>query len=66
VESSVGIAQAVYMSTLADYYDLDGPLLLNRDIAKGISYNAERLTLDHDLIGGPELNQDVVPNQKTL
>jgi len=65
VESSVGIAQAAYMASLADYFDLDGPLLLERDIATGLSYEVEMLRLKQDLIGGPMLNQDVVQKQTT-
>ena len=63
VESSIGIAQAAYMASLADYFDLDGPLLLEKDIARGITYDREHLMLDHDMIGGPVLNQDVVQKQ---
>ncbi|MDZ4723038.1 MAG: enolase C-terminal domain-like protein [candidate division Zixibacteria bacterium] len=60
VESSVGIAQSVYMSSLADYYDLDGPHLLEHDIAQGINYNRESIEVDREIIGGPRLLRDVV------
>lgn len=60
VESSVGIAQSVYMSALADYFDLDGPLLLENDIAVGISYDRESINVDHEIIGGPKLRRDVL------
>lgn len=63
VESSIGIAQAAYMASLADYFDLDGPLLLDKDIASGITYDREHLMLDHDMIGGPVLRHDVVQKQ---
>jgi len=60
VESSVGIAQSVYMSSLADYFDLDGPLLLEDDIARGISFDKESIKVDREMIGGPKLRRDVV------
>lgn len=60
VESSVGIAQSVYMSSLADYFDLDGPLLLVDDIARGISFDKESIRVDREIIGGPKLKRDVV------
>jgi len=60
VESSVGIAQSVYMSSLADYHDLDAPQLLVDDIADGISYNREVIEVDREIIGGPKLKRDVV------
>jgi L-alanine-DL-glutamate epimerase-like enolase superfamily enzyme len=60
VESTVGIAQSVYMSSLADYHDLDAPQLLVDDIADGISYNREVIEVDREIIGGPKLKRDVV------
>lgn len=60
VESSVGISQAVYMSSLADYFDLDGPLLLEDDIARGIRYKRESIEVDREIIGGPKLKRDVL------
>lgn len=60
VESSVGIAQSVYMSAQADYFDLDGPLLLEDDIGSGIRYDRESIEVDREIIGGPKLKRDVV------
>ncbi|MCK4301937.1 MAG: hypothetical protein KAW91_04155 [candidate division Zixibacteria bacterium] len=60
VGSSVGIAQSVYMSSQADYFDLDGPLLLENDIARGIRYDRESIEVDREMIGGPRLKRDVV------
>ncbi|MEW6412827.1 MAG: enolase C-terminal domain-like protein [Candidatus Zixiibacteriota bacterium] len=60
VESSVGIAQSVYMSSKADYFDLDGPLLLQDDIADGIKYDRESIEVDREIIGGPKLKRDVM------
>ncbi len=60
LESSVGIAQSVYMSAQADYFDLDGPLLLENDIASGIRYDRESIEVDREIIGGPKLKRDVV------
>jgi len=58
VESSVGIAPAVYMSSLADYFDLDGPLLLRNDIAERINFNLEKITVDDNIIGGPKIKKE--------
>ena len=60
VESSVGIAQSLYMSSMADYWDLDGPLLIEDDIATGINYCMDTIEVDREIIGGPKLKRDVV------
>ncbi|MFH1687314.1 MAG: enolase C-terminal domain-like protein [bacterium] len=60
VQSSLGIAQAVYMSSQADYFDLDGPLLLESDIGRGIRYNRESIEVDREIIGGPKIRRDIV------
>ncbi len=58
VESSVGIAPAVYLSSLADYFDLDGPLLMNQDIATGLNFNLEKIEITEDIIGGPKIKDE--------
>ncbi|MCX6827163.1 MAG: hypothetical protein NTV06_07865, partial [candidate division Zixibacteria bacterium] len=58
LESSIGIAPAVYLSSLADYFDLDGPLLLEEDTAVGINYNVEKIVVNDDIIGGPKLKRE--------
>jgi L-alanine-DL-glutamate epimerase-like enolase superfamily enzyme len=55
LESSVGIASAVYISSLADFLDLDGPLLLAKDIASGIEFNLDKINITEDIIGGPKV-----------
>ena len=60
VESSIGIAQSVYMSSLADYHDLDAPQLLENDIALGIIYDRETIKVDAEIIGGPALKRDMI------
>lgn len=60
VESSIGIAQSVYMSSLADYHDLDAPQLLETDIAQGIVYEKETIHVDREIIGGPALRREVI------
>ncbi|MBI5267906.1 MAG: hypothetical protein HY851_11805, partial [candidate division Zixibacteria bacterium] len=60
VASSIGIAQSVYMSSLADLIDLDGPQLLTDDIGRGIRYNREQIEVDREIIGGPTLIRDVI------
>jgi L-alanine-DL-glutamate epimerase-like enolase superfamily enzyme len=63
VESSIGIAQSVCMGSLADFLDLDGPLLLNHDIADGLTYESHNIVVGPDIVGGPRLRQDVVQKQ---
>lgn len=55
VESSVAISPALYMASLAHYFDLDGPLLLEEDCATGIMFNVEKMNLGEDIIGGPRM-----------
>lgn len=58
LESSVGISQSVYLSSLADYFDLDAPLLLKEDVAEGIRYQLEKISVDEDIIGGPRVKKE--------
>jgi L-alanine-DL-glutamate epimerase-like enolase superfamily enzyme len=58
VESSIGISQAAYLSALADYFDLDGPLLLKEDIATGVDFDGSTITLNKNIIGGPKLKSE--------
>ncbi len=60
VESSVGIAPAVYIGSLVDYFDLDGPLLLEKDISDDINYNKNIIAAGKNIIGGPKINKDVL------
>jgi len=60
VESPVGLSQAVYLSSMADCFDLDGPLLLADNIADGISYNREKIEIDDTIIGGPKLKKEYI------
>lgn len=57
VESSIGISQAVYLSSMADYFDLDGPILLKTDISSDIKYDMEKVSLDSNIIGGPKIEK---------
>jgi len=65
VESSVGISQAVYLSSLADYYDLDGPLLLKNNIATGINFDLDKITVNEDIIGGPKIKKEYIDDNST-
>jgi L-alanine-DL-glutamate epimerase-like enolase superfamily enzyme len=38
-ESSIGTAAIAQLLPLLDYVDMDGPLLLAEDIAKGVQYD---------------------------
>lgn len=58
IESSIGLSQAVYLSSRADYFDLDSPLLLKEDIATGLFYDIEKITVDHTIIGGPRIKEE--------
>jgi len=58
VESSIGIAPAVYMSSLGEYFDLDGPLLLEKDLSDDIEYMNEKMSLRDSIIGGPRLKKE--------
>lgn len=60
IESSVGVAQSVYMSSLADFHDLDAPLHLETDIARGLHFDGDTIKVDREIIGGPKLIRDVV------
>lgn len=63
VESSVALSQAVYMASLADYYDFDGPILLENMIAGGIDFNLEKVSVDEDIIGGPKVKKEFLDAQ---
>ena len=40
-ESTLGSAAIAHLMPLIDYVDVDGPLLLEEDIATGLTYNAD-------------------------
>jgi L-Ala-D/L-Glu epimerase len=44
-ESTIGSAAMAHLSPLVDYIDMDGPLLLNEDIATGLSYNGAKFNV---------------------
>ncbi len=58
IESSIGLSQAVYLSSRADYFDLDSTLLLIEDIATGVFYDIEKITVDDSIIGGPRIKEE--------
>ncbi len=60
LETSIGISQAVYLSSLAQYYDLDAPLLLERDVAVELKYDRERISVDAGIIGGPRISPEFI------
>jgi len=43
-ESSVGITAIAHIAPLLDYVDMDGAMLLAKDIAKGVEITPERVT----------------------
>ncbi len=45
VESSVGVTAAAHIAPLADYADLDGPLLITNDPFVGLHYEGARMIL---------------------
>ncbi len=60
VESSVAVAQSVYLGFLGDYFDLDGPLLIKHDPADGLIYKNEAINVDENIIGGPKLKKEFI------
>jgi L-Ala-D/L-Glu epimerase len=44
-ESTIGSAAIIQLAPLIDYIDVDGPLLLEEDLATGITYDAGKITL---------------------
>jgi L-alanine-DL-glutamate epimerase-like enolase superfamily enzyme len=58
VETSIGISQAIYLSSLADYFDLDGPLLLKNDVSSDIIYEGESISVGENIIGGPVMKRE--------
>jgi L-alanine-DL-glutamate epimerase-like enolase superfamily enzyme len=61
IESSIGIAPLVFMSALADYFDLDSPLLLKEDPGEGLHYKNEILNIDEKLIT-PRPKHELIEN----
>jgi L-alanine-DL-glutamate epimerase-like enolase superfamily enzyme len=47
-ESTIGSAAIAHLAPLADYLDMDGPLLLKEDLATGISYNNGKIRFSGD------------------
>jgi L-alanine-DL-glutamate epimerase-like enolase superfamily enzyme len=45
VESSVGVTASAHIDPLADYVDLDGPLLIANDPFAGLRYEGARILL---------------------
>lgn len=46
-ESSIGTAAAAHLLPLVDYADIDGPLLLKEDLAKGLTYNNGNISVSN-------------------
>lgn len=58
-ETSCAVTAAAHLSSLVDWLDLDGPLLIKNDIFKGISYSDGKIYLN-DLPGiGVKKNRNV-------
>lgn len=45
VETSIGVTAAAHIASLADYADLDGPLLIKNDPYRGVTYDGAKLIL---------------------
>lgn len=45
IESSIGVTAAAHIAPLAQYVDLDGPILIENDPMRGVSYGQGTLTL---------------------
>lgn len=57
-ESTIGTAAIAHLSPLLDYVDMDGPLLLQEDIATGISFDNGKPVFSGKPGLGVELNAD--------
>jgi len=44
-ESTVGVSAVAQFLPLLDYVDIDGPLLLGRDVASGVTFDCGRVIL---------------------
>ena len=54
-ESTVGISGLAQIAPLLDYLDADGPLLLSKDIAKGVAFDFGKIVYPNTLGTGAEL-----------
>ncbi|MBV9281697.1 MAG: dipeptide epimerase, partial [Chloroflexi bacterium] len=57
VESSIAITAAAHLSPLIDYADLDGNLLIAKDVCRGVRVESGKLVLP----GGPGLGLQPAP-----
>jgi len=58
IDSSIGVVPAFYLTSEADYFDLDSPLLICDDIAESIIYSDEKMTLADSFEYGPKLKDE--------
>lgn len=58
-ESTIGSAAIVHLLPLIDYIDVDGPLLLEEDLASGITYLDGKITLQEENGLGILVNEDI-------
>lgn len=64
-ESTIGSAAIAHLMPLIDFVDVDGPLLLEEDIAKGLTYNPDGSVITSNSPGlGIEFT-DIYPKEKT-
>lgn len=59
-ETTIGSAAIAHLSPLADYLDMDGPLLLQEDIATGISYDAGRIHVSDQPGLGVTITREII------
>jgi L-alanine-DL-glutamate epimerase-like enolase superfamily enzyme len=55
IESSVGISAIAHLTPLLDYVDMDGAVLLNKDIAAGITLENGAIVFSEELGTGAQL-----------
>jgi len=63
-ESSIGSAAIAQLAPLCDYIDMDGPLLLAEDVAKGAGFDAGRIVYNGLPGLGLELEWDAIREQQ--
>ena len=55
IESSVGISAIAHLTPLLDYVDMDGAILLNKDIASGITLENGAIVFSEEFGTGAQL-----------
>lgn len=63
-ESSIGSAALAHLSPLADYLDMDGPLLLAEDLATGLHFDDGKVTIPDGAGLGIDVKPGLFPDEE--